>query len=123
LVVVTANWQIDQDQKCSNVKCRCPPAQPSSDQEKGSQKYQDPAKAPEDNTILSSSSSITKEATSPHQPAPQPQETPTDVSKQIADPADLGTSSAVSSEQIITILPQGKVLTIELLPMNLFHKL
>ena len=65
----------------------------------------------------------TQEATSPRQPAPQPQEAPADVSKQIVDPADLGTSSAVPSEQIITMPPQGKVLTIELLPMDLFHRL
>jgi len=42
-----------------------------------------------------------------------------DVSEQIADLADLGTSSAAPSEQTITIPPQGKVLITKLLPMNL----
>jgi len=64
----------------------------------------------------------TQEAPSPPQPAPQPQEAPGDVSEQIADPVDLGTSSTTPLEQIITIPPQGKVLIIELLPMNLFYR-
>jgi hypothetical protein len=56
LVVVTANWQIGKDQKCSN-KCQCPLAKPS--QEKRPQKHQSIAKTLEDSTIFSSSTSIT----------------------------------------------------------------
>ena len=86
--------------------------QPSSSQKKGSQKHQDWVEAPEDNTKLSTSSSVPnpgriisfstgtqmQEVPSPPRPVPQPQETPADVSEQIADPADLGTSSVVPPE-------------------------
>ena len=51
----------------------------------------------------------TQEVPSPPRPIPQPQEAPPDVLEQIADPVDLGTSSAVPPEQTITIPPQGKV--------------
>jgi len=61
----------------------------------------------------------TQEVPSLPRPAPQPQEVPANVSEQIADPADLGTSSAVPPERTITVLPQGKVLITKLLPMNL----
>ena len=58
LVIIIANWQIGQDQEFPIIRCRCPPARSSSNQEKGSQKHQDPTKAPEDNTILSTTSSV-----------------------------------------------------------------
>jgi len=61
----------------------------------------------------------TQEVPSPPRSVPQPQEAPTDVSEQIANLVDLGTSSVAPPEQTITIPPQGKVLITELLPMNL----
>jgi hypothetical protein len=45
---------------------------------------------------------------------------PADVSEQITDLVDLGTSSAVLPKQIVAIPPQGKVLTAESLPMTSF---
>jgi len=62
----------------------------------------------------------TQEVPSPPRLVPQPQEAPADVSEQIADPVDLGTSSVVPPEQTITINPQGKVPITESLLMNLF---
>ena len=41
----------------------------------------------------------------PPQSAPQTQAGPTDVSKQMTDPVDLGTSSVVPPEQPVTIPP------------------
>jgi len=133
LVVATADWQIIKDQERSNIRCRCPLAQSSSSQEKGSEKHQDPAEALEDNTIFSTSSGIPDpnsilsfsigspdtRSTFPPRSVPQSQEAPTDVSEQIADSVDLGTSSVAPPEQTISIPPQGKVLITELLPMNL----
>jgi hypothetical protein len=49
---------------------------------------------------------------------PSQQEAPANVSEQVANPADMGTSSAIPPEQSVTIPPQGKVLIIELSPMN-----
>jgi hypothetical protein len=106
-----------------------PPARSS--QEKRPQEHQVATKAPEDSTIFSSSSSVanpcgispsspeaqTQEVPSPPRQVPQ-QEAPADVSEQVADPADLDTSSAILPEQSITIPPQGKVSIIELSPMN-----
>jgi hypothetical protein len=56
----------------------------------------------------SSPEAQTQEVPSPPQQVSQ-QEAPADVSEQVADPADLGTSSAIPPEQPITIPPQGKV--------------
>jgi len=67
----------------------------------------------------SSPETQTQQVSSPPRPAPQPQEAPADVSEQIADPADRSTSSVVPPEQTSTAPPQGKVLIIELSPMDL----
>ena len=56
---------------------------------------------------------------SPPHPAPQTQADLTDVSEEVTDPVDLGTSSIVPPEQTIIISPQGKVPIIKLLPMAL----
>jgi len=65
----------------------------------------------------SSPEAQTQEVPSPPRHVLQ-QEAPANVSEQVADPADLGTSSATLPEQKITIPPQGKVSIIELSPMN-----
>jgi len=49
---------------------------------------------------------------------PQTQADLVDVSEQVTDPVDVGTSSAVPPEQTIIISPQGKVPIIKLLPMD-----
>ena len=67
----------------------------------------------------SSPEAHTQEVPSPPQQVLQ-QEAPTDVPEQVADLADLSTSSAIPQEQTSTINPQGKVLITELLPMDLF---
>ena len=129
LVIVIAIWQIGKDQKCSN-KCRCPLAQPS--QEERPQEHQITAKAPENNTIFSSSSSVpihvesspsspeiqTQQIPSPPQSVSQPQEAPSEVLEHTADPADLITSSVVPPEQTSTAPPQGNILTTKLSPID-----
>jgi hypothetical protein len=60
----------------------------------------------------------TQQVPSPPRPAPQPQEAPTDVPGQIADPTSLSISSVVPQEQTSTTSPQGKVLIIKLSPMD-----
>jgi hypothetical protein len=50
----------------------------------------------------------------------QTQAGPVDMSEQITDPIDLGTSSVILPEQTVTIPPQGKAPITESLPMNLF---
>jgi len=72
---------------------------------------------------LSSPEIQTQQAPSPPQPTPQPQEVPTNVLEQTADPADLITSSVVPPEQTSTAPPQGKVLTTKLSPMDLFFQI
>jgi len=72
--------------------------------------------------VESSPSSLeiqTQQVPSPPRSAPQPQEAAVDVPEQTADPADLSISSVVPPTQTSTALPQGKVLTIELSPMDL----
>jgi len=72
--------------------------------------------------VESSPSSLeiqTQQVPSPPQPVPQPQEAPTDVPEQTADPVDLIISSVVPPEQTSTAPPQGKVLTTKLSPMDL----
>ena len=104
-----------------------PPAQPSSNQEKGPEKHQDLAKASKDNTILSISSStsdlgITLSSSiraSDARSAFPSEADPADVSGQTTEPTDLGTSSVVPPEQTITTLPQGKVPITESLSMIL----
>jgi len=66
----------------------------------------------------SSPETQTQQVPSPPRPAPQPQEAPANVSEQITDPADLSTPWVVPPEQTSTAPPQGKVLIIELSPMN-----
>ena len=63
----------------------------------------------------------TRQAPSPPQPqeAPQPKEISTDVIEQTADPVSSIISLVVSSIQTSTAPPQGKVLSIKLLPMDL----
>jgi len=60
-----------------------------------------------------------QEVPSPPRSIPQPQETLTDVSGQITDPNDLGTSSVILPDQTVTVPPQRKVPITESLPMNL----
>jgi len=57
----------------------------------------------------------TQQASSPPQPAPQPQEAPAYVLEQTADPADLIISSVIPPEQTSTAPTQGKVLTIKII--------
>jgi hypothetical protein len=61
----------------------------------------------------------TQQVSSPPQPAPQPQEAPAEVHEQTIDTVDLIISSVVPPEQTSIAPPQGKVLTIELSPMDL----
>jgi len=71
--------------------------------------------------VESSPSSLeiqTQQVPSPPRPVPQPQEAPTDASEQIADLVDLSISSIIPPEQTSTTPAQGKVLIIELSPMN-----
>jgi len=51
---------------------------------------------------------------------PQRQVDPANVSEQITDPVDLGTSSAVPPVQTVAIPPQGKVPITKSLPMHSF---
>jgi len=51
---------------------------------------------------------------------PQMQTDPADVSEQITDLADLGTSSAILPKQTVAIPPQGKVPIKKSLPMTSF---
>jgi len=53
---------------------------------------------------------------------PQPEEISADVHEQTTDPASLIIASVVSSIQTSTAPPQGKVLSMKLLPMNLFSR-
>ena len=72
----------------------------------------------------SSPEAQTQQAPSPPQPqeAPQPEETLADVHEQTADPVGSIIVSVVSSIQTSTAPPQGKVLFIKSLPMDLsFH--
>jgi len=77
--------------------------------------------------VESSPSSLevqTQQAPSPPQPqeAPQSEEISTDVHEQTVDPVGLIIASVVSSIQTSTAPPQGKVLFVKLLPMDLsFH--
>jgi hypothetical protein len=55
-----------------------------------------------------------------HQPeVPQLEETSADVREQTADPASFIIASVVSSIQTSTALPQGNILSMKSLPMNL----
>ena len=74
----------------------------------------------------SSPEAQTQQAPSPPQPQEepypeehQPEETSTDVLEQTADPASLIIASVVSSIQTSTATPQGNILSIKLLLMNL----
>ena len=58
----------------------------------------------------SSSEAQTQEVSSPPRQVLQQQEALADISEQVADPADLSTSSVVLPEQTSTAPPQGKVL-------------
>jgi hypothetical protein len=51
---------------------------------------------------------------------PQTQTDPANVSEQVTDPVDLGTSSAIIPEQTVVIPPQGKVPITKSLPMTSF---
>jgi len=63
----------------------------------------------------------TQQAPSPPQPqeAPQPEETSADVHEQTADLVGSIIASVVSSIQISTAPPQGKILSMKSLPMDL----
>jgi len=55
-----------------------------------------------------------------HLEQPQPEETSADVHEQTADPASLIIASVVSSIQTSTAPPQGKVMSMKSLPIDLF---
>ena len=59
---------------------------------------------------------------SPPHPAPQTQVDLANVSEQVIDLVDLGTSSAVPPEETIVIPPQGKILIIKSLQMALLQR-
>ena len=133
-IVISANRQIGKDQKYQN-NCRCPPVQPS--KEKGSQEYQVTSEATENSNASSSAkvtdpyriiplfsrSSDTASTVSPQpQEEPQPEGTSADVHEQTTEPMGSIIASVVSSIQTSTAPPQGNVLSMKLLPMNLsFH--
>ena len=133
-VVVSTIRQISKDQKYQD-KCRCP--QSTQVKRKGPKSTKSQAKrqktiAPPPPLgspihVESSPSSLeaqTQQTPSPPQPqeAPQPEETSADVHEQTADPVGLIIASVVSSIRTSTASPQGNVLSMKSLPMDLsFH--
>jgi len=121
---VTANWCIGKDQKSTqssgadapqSMTSQAPPKKKAPKSTKTQPKRQ--------KTVPSSPPHLvprtpTAPSSLPH-PAPQIQADVADVSEQVTDPVDLGTSSAVPPERTIVIPPQGKVPIIKLLPMAL----
>ena len=135
-VVASANWQIGNDQKYQS-ECRCP--QSSKVKRKGPKSTKSQAKCQKTTAppppplglpihVESSPSSPdiqTHQALSPPQPqvVPQPEETSADVHEQTTDPVGSIKASVVSSIQIGTASPQGKVLSMKSLPMDLSFQL
>ena len=137
-VVVSAIRQIGKDQKYQD-NCRCP--QSSQVKRKGPkstksqakrQKTASPPPPPPPGSPIhvesspSSPETQTQQAPSPPQPqeeAPQPEEISTDVHEQTADPVGSIIASVVYSIQTSTAPPQGKVLSMKSLPMDLSFRL
>ena len=134
--VVSANWQIAKDQKYEN-KCWCPQssqtkrkAPKSTKTQPKCQKTTPPSSPPSVSPIhvessRSSPEAQTQQAPSPPQPqeAPHPEEASADVLEQTTDPVGSIISSVVSSIQTSTAPPQGKVLSMKSLPMDLSFQL